>query len=164
MAISPSSTIYFCNVPWSSDYAHVCDVSNVSTLLLGPPLIKTVSDYTYVRKDSTINVSVPMDELIGANYVMYKNAAHENETFYAFIESMEYKSDMATAVKIRTDVYQTWRSRMTVPSCFVEREHTNTDTIGANVVDEGLETGEYVKNSTDTIADLMTLCYIAAFS
>jgi hypothetical protein len=164
MAIAPSSTIYFCNVPWSSDYAHVCDVSNVSTLLLGPPLIKSVSDYTYIRKDSTINVSVPMDELIGANYVMYKNVAHENETFYAFIESMEYKSDMATAVKIRTDVYQTWRSVMTVPSCFVEREHANTDTIGANVVDEGLETGEYVKNSTDTIADLMTLCYIAAVS
>lgn len=164
MAITPNSSIYFCNVPWGSDYTHVCDIAGLSTILVGTPLIKLVSDYTYVRKDSTINVSVPMDELIGANYVMYKNANHENKWFYAFIESMEYKSDNATAVKIRTDVYQTWRGDMTIPACFVVREHTNNDTIGNNTIEENLETGDYIINSAFSDAGLDSLAIVVAVS
>ena len=154
MAITPNSSIYFCNVPWASDYKHICDVANMSSVLTGTPLIKAVSDYTYVRKDSTINVSLPMDDLVGANYVMYKNSNHENKWFYAFIESMEYKSDLATAVKIRTDVYQTWRNVFSLPACFVAREHANTDTAGDNLIPETLELGDYVQNSSKTYAGL----------
>ena len=157
MAITPNSSIYFCNVPWASDYKHICDVANMSSVLTGTPLIATVSDYTYIRKDSTINVSLPMDDLIGANYVMYKNSSHENKWFYAFIESMEYKSDLATAVKIRTDVYQTWRNVFSLPACFVAREHANTDTAGDNLIPETLELGDYVQNSSKTYAGLGTM-------
>ena len=164
MAITPNSSIYFVNVPWGSDYTHVCDVANLSTILTGTPLIKTVSDYTYVRKDSTINVSANMDDLIGANYVMYKNSSHENKWFYAFIESMEYKSDMATAVKIRTDVYQTWRDVLTLPSCFVVREHVNSDTVGLHTVEENLETGEYIRNTNTVEAGLDNLAIVIAVS
>ena len=164
MAITPNSSIYFVNVPWGSDYTHVCDVANLSNILTGTPLIKTVSDYTYIRKDSTINVSVNMDDLIGANYVMYKNASHENKWFYAFIESMEYKSDLATAVKIRTDVYQTWRDVLTVPSCFVVREHVNSDTVGLHTVEENLETGDYIRNTTTVEAGLDNLAIVIAVS
>ena len=123
-----------------------------------------VSDYSYIRKDSVINVSVPIDELIGANYVMYKNASHEDKWFYAFITEMNYLSDLSTAVRIKTDVYQTWHNSMTVPACFIDREHANTDTVGDNVVDEGLETGEYIKNSTDTVSALNDLAFIAGIS
>lgn len=164
MAITPNSSIYFVNVPWGSDYTHVCDVANLASILTGTPLIKTVSDYTYVRKDSTINVSVNMDDLIGANYVMYKNSSHENKWFYAFIESMEYKSDMATAVKIRTDVYQTWRDVLTLPSCFVVREHVNSDTVGLHTVEENLETGDYIRNTNMVEAGLDNLAIVIAVS
>lgn len=160
MAITPNSMIYFCNVPWGDDYTHLCDSSTLNATLTSTALITTATNYTYIRKDSTINVSINIDTLIGANYVMYKNVNHENKWFYAFIESMEYKSDMATAVKIKTDVYQTWRSNFTIPACFVEREHVNDDTIGTHTVDENLETGEYLKVSITRWTELNDLAII----
>lgn len=144
MPITPTSSIYFCNVPWNGQYNHVCDAADMITLLTGSPLIQTVSNYTYVRKDSAIIADLSMDDLIGANYVAYRNAAHENQWFYAFIEEMNYKGDLSTEVKIKTDVYQTWRSVIDLPTCFVEREHVNDDTIGLHTVPENLETGDFI--------------------
>lgn len=98
---------------------------------------------TYQRKDGYIRFPAEMDDIIEYNYVMYQNEAYSNKWFYAYIDHMEYLSNGTTAIYIKTDVFQTWQHSLTYRQCFIEREMASDDTIGANVVPESLETGEY---------------------
>lgn len=98
---------------------------------------------SYQRKDSVIRWPNRYDELLQYNYVMYRNTTYSNKWFYAYIESMDYINDNMTAIKIKEDVYQTWMFDFQFKQTFVEREHTNDDTIGSNTLPEGLELGEY---------------------
>ena len=63
---------------------------------------------------------------------------------------MEYVGENVTAITFETDVFQTWYFQINYKKCFVEREHVNDDSVGANTVPEGLETGEYICNSKDS--------------
>lgn len=101
-------------------------------------------DFTYQRKDKKIRFPLDFDEVVGCNYVMYKNASHTSKWYYAFITDIEYINDGLTDVFIDTDVMQTWMFDYTVKSSFVEREHCTDDTIGLHTVPEGLEMGEYI--------------------
>ena len=106
------------------------------------------SDFTYQRKDEVIRVPAQIDELWkdGINYVMYQNTAYNNKWFFAFITDMKYVNDGRTDITIKTDCLQTWMFEKVMKPCFVEREHAEDDSIGANTVPEGLETGEYIAN------------------
>ena len=107
-----------------------------------------MDDATYQRKDNVIRFPAPYDDIIQYNYVMYRNEGYSDKWFYAYITSMEYINDNMTAVSIKEDVFQTWQFDFRYKPCFVEREHTNNDTIGNNTVPENLEIGEYVNNGT----------------
>ena len=102
--------------------------------------------FTYQRKDNTIRVPALVDNLYSYNYVMYRNINHSNKWFYAYITDLQYISDSVTAISIKTDVWQTWQFDLTYKPTFVEREHVNNDTIGANTEPEDVELGEYVVN------------------
>lgn len=103
----------------------------------------TDDNATYQRKDGYIRFPAEMDTIIEYNYVMYQNEAYSNKWFYAYIDHMEYLSNGTTAIYIKTDVFQTWQHSLTYRQCFIEREMASDDAIGANVVPESLETGEY---------------------
>ena len=103
-----------------------------------------VENFTYQRKDSIIRYPDHIDNLLGYNYVMYKNNGYSNKWFYAFITNMEYVNDKMTHITIKTDVFQTWQFDLVYKKSFIEREHVNDDTVGKHTVPEGLETGEYV--------------------
>ena len=47
-------------------------------------------------------------------------------------------------IDYEVDVIQTWMFDYNLNPCYVEREHTNDDAIGANRVNEGLDTGPYI--------------------
>jgi hypothetical protein len=88
---------------------------------------------------------------------MYKNRNFGNKWFYAFITKLEYENVNCTRVYIETDVYQTWLTETTLKKSFVVREHVSNDSIGANIIEEELETGEYVLknyNKSNLITDL----------
>lgn len=106
----------------------------------------TIDNATYVRKDGYIRYPAEYDEIVQYNYVMYQNEAYSNKWFYAYIDKMEYLSNGTTAIYIKTDTFQTWQFQLSYKTTFVEREHTNDDSLGANTVPEGLECGEYVTN------------------
>lgn len=106
----------------------------------------TFDKFTYQRKDNTIKVPALVDDLYEYNYVMYRNTNHSSKWFYAFITSIDYVSDQVTSLSIKTDVWQTWQFDLTYKAVFVEREHTNDDTIGFNTEPEDVERGEYVVN------------------
>ena len=107
-----------------------------------------VQGATYQRKDNTIRFPAEYDVVLPYNYVMYRNNSYSNKWFYAYVSDISYVNDNMTAVTIKTDVFQTWQFQFQYKKCFVEREHTNDDTIGANTVPEGLETGPFIHNGS----------------
>ena len=106
-----------------------------------------VDDFTYQRKDGTIRFPAHIDDVRTYNYCMYRNDAYSNKWFYAFITDMQYANDGVTMITIATDVWQTWQFDLTFKRSFVEREHTNNDAVGANILDEGLNVGKYIVNA-----------------
>ena len=148
MAITPNTDLYLLKCPLESDQRNQLTFGSRSaqqTYFNGLPKL-ALEDFSYQRKDGYIRAPYHIDDIIGYNYVMYQNKNYSNRWFYAFITRMEYVSDKCTNIYIKTDVYQTWAMDITDKASYVEREHVNDDTIGANTIPEGLDTGEYVCN------------------
>lgn len=148
--IAPQTDVYLLKVPLEIDNANQLTFANATAqfnYFNSLPKI-AVDDYSYQRKDGTIRFGANFDNLIGYNYVMYRNDAYSNKWFYAFIDNMAYMNDNMTAISISTDVWQTWQFDLNYKRCFVEREHVNDDTVGKHRIPEDLETGEYFYNGT----------------
>lgn len=148
--ITPQTDVYLLKVPLEIDNTNQLTFANATAqfnYFSSLPKIP-VDNFTYQRKDGTIRYGANFDSLISYNYVMYRNDAYSNKWFYAYITGMEYLNDNVTAISIKTDVWQTWQFDLNYKKTFVEREHVNDDTFGANTVPENLETGEYVRALT----------------
>jgi hypothetical protein len=144
--IAPNSTILICrDVPLSPDYIHTVDFEN-STLQSAYFLTKAkfnLEKYSYQRKNGILTVALTTEQLYDCNYIAYKNTSFENKWFYGFITNIEYVSNDVTNIYFSEDVLQTWMFDYTLNPCFVVREHTLNDKIGANIEPEGLELGPY---------------------
>lgn len=105
---------------------------------------------SYQRKDrGVIKVESPMENLIYCNYMAFRNSAFENKWFYAFITKVEYINNITTAVYYSIDVLMTWYFDYEFDVCWIDRQHSTTDVVGDNLIEEGLETGEYVFASSE---------------
>lgn len=144
--------VYLMNTLLEKDYAHTMYFANASAqqAYFQKRILSamTFTDFSYQRKDHIIRVPKHIDSLFAAkvNYCMYQNAEYSNKWFYAFITDMKYVDDGRTDVYIKTDCIQTWMFDITVKHSFVEREHAKTDSAAANLLNEGLELGEYICN------------------
>lgn len=148
-AIAPNSDVILLKVPLEIDEQNQLTFANATAqynYFNGLTGKLAFDKFTYQRKDGVLRLPALMDDIITYNYVMYRNTNYSNKWFYAFIESMEYVNDNVTAVKIRTDVWQTWQFSLTYKPTFIEREHVNDDTIGLHTVPENIELGDYVIN------------------
>lgn len=151
--ITPQTDVYLLKVPLEINDINQLTFSNKTAqynYFNSLPKL-SVDNFTYQRKDGTIRYGANFDDIMQYNYVMYRNDAYSDKWFYAFITGMEYLNDNVTAISIKTDVWQTWQFDLVYKRTFVEREHVNNDTIGANTLDEGLELGDYVVNTTKTL-------------
>lgn len=99
--------------------------------------------YQRVNKGS-LRVARKADDLYDCNYLMFQNASFGDKWFYAFIQSVEYVNNETTEIKYTLDVMQTWFFDYRLRASFVEREMAISDRIGANLVPENLEFGEYI--------------------
>lgn len=149
------------NVPLENDYLHTLYFTskNAQANYFLNRTIRSFSHCSYQRKDSYIRVPDQYENLLGCNYVMYKNV---DKWFYAFITDMKYISDGMTEVYIETDVMQTWLKDYTVKPSFVEREHADSDEVGEHTVPEQLETGDYIIQSKNKNASLLVHSLIMA--
>lgn len=117
---------------------------------------------TYQRKEGKVRFPSVIDDIERYNYLIYKNDSdttvnyYQNKYFYCYITNMEYINDSMTEITIKQDVFQTWQFDFIYKQCFVEREHVNDDGIGKNTIPEGVETGEYIINTTNYIDELVT--------
>ena len=153
--------VYLLDTPLENDLIHTLYFGSASAQhsYFRGRIKHTYNDVSYQRKDNIIRLSANYDRLQDSNYVMYQNSAYSNKWYYAFITKMEYVNDGRTDVYIETDPLQTFMFDITVKSSFVEREHTNNDIRGINIVPESLEVGDYVSYSEQLI-QLSDVAYI----
>ena len=152
--IEPNSEIYLIKCPIELDNENQLNFASATTqhnYFKGLPKL-SLTNATFQRKDGTIRWPGSMEDILEYNYCMYRNKSHGNKWFYAFVSDIQYVNDNMTAITIKTDTWQTWQFTLSWKKCFVEREHVNDDTFGKNLVEEGLETGEYVQNKYDMIS------------
>lgn len=107
--------------------------------------------FTYIDQSFNIRVPVNIEKLWNVNYLMYQNRAFGNKWFYAFVTRLEWASDNATNIYFTVDVFQTWFFSLKFFKSYVVRETVSDDSFGKNLVDENLETGEYIVNATHDV-------------
>ena len=166
--VTPSGTLYLCKVPLESDYKNQITFADYNAQLnyFQTTVKHTLTDYTYIKENETIVVYIPKDQIATCNYMYYVNTGFDfngqsyAKTYFCFITKLEYVNENATRIYYQTDCFQTWLPNIVYNRCFVEREHTNDDSIGANTLPEGLETGEYICNNYIKSNKLGSLTYV----
>lgn len=154
MYIAPNSTIkiiYQCPLDKSYENTLWFDTLAEQTTYF----ISTLGGYTFQNnsyqrvKKGVLRIAKPAEEMYDCNYLAFKNTSFGTKWFYAFIDKIEYVNNITSEIYYTIDVIQTWHFDYFMEQCFVEREHSTTDEIGDNIVDEGLDTGEYVTDGID---------------
>lgn len=147
--IAPNSTIeIFGDVslaPQQDDTLYFASVGAKDTYFSGLTKLATFSAQSYQRRDrGYIRVESTMAQLYTACYMRYKNTSFENKWFYAFITGVEYINNITVEIRFEIDVMMTWMGAFSLSQCFIVRQHQTVDYPGSNIVDEGLDTGEYM--------------------
>lgn len=104
----------------------------------------TFTNLTYQRKERRLVVKQVADNMFDCNYLMFQNSSYGNKWFYAFITDVEWINNETAAIYFEIDDIQTWFFDFYLDPSFVEREHSATDAVGDNLIEDNLETGEYV--------------------
>lgn len=145
--MTPITKLLIChNVPLDASYT---DTLTFSSNTAQYNYFAGKAKYTYnnlgpIRMENAIRVPRNADDLYDCNYIAFQNANFGTKWFYAFIKSIEYVNTNMSLVRFELDVMQTWVFDYTIHPCYVEREHVNDDTIGANIVEENIGTGPMV--------------------
>lgn len=165
MAISPQTNLFLLKNKLTLDYKNQLTFASKQAqfnYFYNLPKIE-IDNISYQRKDSIIRFPEHIDNLLEYNYCMYQNENYGNKWFYAFIVNMRYVNDNMTEITIATDVFQTWQFDIKFKESFVEREMINVadDIPGANLLNEGLETGEFKVGGTANFNELMPVAVIA---
>lgn len=149
--IAPDTELqFFQNVGVDPDYENTIYFPTTvakDTYFDNLPSIKCPSCYYQREMRGFCRVEVPIRQMLDRTYMRFKNKQFENKWFYAFIDDVEYINNITTQVNYTLDVMMTWMGGYTLDECFVERNHTETDAIGDNIVPEAFGT-DLVVNST----------------
>lgn len=143
MTVTPNGDLYLCKTKLENDYKNQFTWDNINTqnTYFNGTVQNTFSEYTYMKKDSSVTVNANIDDIIDCNYLFYVNNGFTTKRYYCFITNMVYVNENTTRITFETDCFQTWYFELQYNRCFVEREHVNNDTAGLHTIPEGLETG-----------------------
>lgn len=174
MATEPNTTIkLYSGIPFSVNYEHTMYFANATaqaSFFAGfTPLSFTEQSYQRVNKN-TLRIQASAESLMSYNYMSITNNNHGGRTYYAFIVDVPaYINENTCEITYEIDVIQSYlfhytgvnnRPDITVKDCFIEREHSNTDGIGDNIVTEPVGLGEYVFANYDELPEVdLNDCY-----
>lgn len=150
--VSPQGNVtFYKNAPVDSTYKNVVLFGSTTArdgYYFDYPNKWTVNNISYQRYTrNSIKVELNANEIIDYNYMRFQNVGFDNYFYvYAFITSVDYINNVTCVVTYDIDVFTTFYYMSYITQCYVEREHTNDDTIGANVVAESLELGDMTNN------------------
>lgn len=161
--INPQSQCILINIPIENDYKNQYSFSSLqaqesffkSKKVTG----KEFTNLTFIR-DGEISVEGSYNEIFRANYLMFQNTGFSNKWFYAFITDVDYVNENCSVIHYELDYFQTWYFDIQYKTSFVLREHVEDDSIGKNIIDEGLDFGEYIYKDVEQLIDLNNYGYI----
>lgn len=162
---APQSTVYVCS-------GVRLDARYVNSIYFGSraeqeayfagKVSRTFSACTYLRKTWPLQLTATMEQAKAWNYLYFQNGS--GKVYYYFINQIEYKNDSSIILHLELDVLQTYLFDMTLLPSFIERQHTTTDAIGDNTIEEGLDVGELTNNAIQHFGDyklcIMVMCSI----
>ena len=102
------------------------------------------NDYSFVRRTGTIAADFPYSAAATCNYMAFQNPDFSNKWFFAWIDSIEYKSDNSIEIAYTIDNWATWYDDFNFASCFVEREHVSDDTMFSHTLPEPINACENI--------------------
>lgn len=86
-------------------------------------------------------VALTYEQADDYNYMYFTK---NNRTYYCFIDSIVWESNLNTAtISFHVDPWNTYRDDITLYNSFIEREHVQNDTFGLHTIDEGIAPSEY---------------------
>lgn len=131
-------------VPFNNDYKHTIWFTSASQQMtyFESKVVRSFTDFTYIRKDKVVRVPVCADDVYQCNYCMFQNAGFGNKWFFAFITNIEYANNDACFISIEIDYIQSWMFNMVFNTSFVEREHVANDAVGLHTVPENIDFGD----------------------
>lgn len=151
------------NIKMDKDYRNVLKISESDMITLmtnNSNLVYYDNHYSFLREnENEIYVQESYGTCIQANYIAFQNPDYSNKVFFGFIDEVIYENEHTTRIRFTIDVWTTWYEYWSSKACFVIREHVVDDTIGANTVPEGLETGDYIINDWDDLYYNLSLSY-----
>lgn len=122
------------------------------------------TDYSFIKENgkggNVIATNFTYQECKNANYIAFQNPTYYNKWVFAFIDEVTYENNGCTKITFTVDNWATWYDNLTFKSCFVIREHVNSDTIGEHTIPEGLETGEMISSGVIRDTELDSFSYI----
>ena len=144
------SKVYLLNVPLEDDMKNTLYFASANTQhsYFESTIGKTYTNVSYQSETRTFRCPDHIDTVRQYNYIMWQNTAYSNKWFYAFIKKSTYISDGYTDVIFEVDPLQTYMFDITVKPSFIEREHTNNDTVGNNTIDENVNLGDFIFNGS----------------
>lgn len=147
MYIYPNTDLYILhNINLNADYDHTAYFDTPSLQFSYFSQVSKVkyhlTNQYYQRKErGWLQVNINQNELWDCTYLMYRNTAYGTKWFYAFILSVDYVNDSVSRINFEIDVMQTWHFEAQLQPCFVEREHTTSDNLFENIIEEDLDLG-----------------------
>lgn len=161
MALSAYTYINIIDAPLSNDYAHTlyfASLAEQEEYFLNHT-IKSFDGYAYIRRTQNIKVQAKMSEARKWRYMRFASIG-DNKMYYFFINRVEYVNDETVELFTELDLIQTYMFDWTLPECFIERQHTETDGFGEHTVDEGLELGEMVSAHEYNVEELKEMAIV----
>lgn len=153
------------NINMDKQYTNVLSYSESQMLTLcRENQVASANNYSFLRATGTILVEFSYAQCLQANYIAFQNPDYSNKWFFAFIDDVIYKGDRNCELKFTVDAWSTWFDKWQKKTCFINRQHTNNDTIGANTVPENIDVGEVKEESHTIHTDLAQNYYYMVMS
>ena len=136
------------NINLDREYTNVLSYTENQMLsLCRENQVVSANNYSFLRSTGTILVEFSYAQCLEANYIAFQNPDYSNKWFFAFIDDVIYKGDRNCELKFTVDAWSTWYDRWQKKICYINRQHTNNDTIGANTIPENIDVGEVIQEA-----------------
>lgn len=156
--VQKDTKIILCkNLPFDNSYTDVIlfDSETSRFSYFNSKSIGTFTALSYQKTNTNqFKLEVPYANVFDVSYCLFNNPDFGNRWFYAFITSVEYLNNVTTVFTYEIDVMQTYFRKSNLEQCFVEREHTNNDTVGSNIIKENIAMGDYIRDLSPATQDL----------
>ena len=166
--VAPNSTIELMSgVNLTPDYKDTIYFPNESaqSVYFANKIVKRFHNQMYTRiSDGVCRIECNASEIRYCDYIRFRNdrVIETNKYYYGFITKVEYVNENVSEIHFEIDELQTWlfNQYCSVPKCYIERQHSTTDAVGANLVPEPLAVNETIPLAANTYSGGGNVCIL----